>query len=165
MGSGYSRRYSGTIERSQPFSARGYHVEKPMLEHDKDSGTYLNDLGYRPNPTATDIDNSIINNKIYIQGRIANGQFTYVVDSSSNLIIGRRNGSEEFQTPHPSLIGGKDPVSKMAGMVDIRNGKIYSWDDRSGHFKPNKKSMKYADEAFGKLPKELFAKNSKRGNN
>lgn len=163
MGSGYSGKYSGTIERSQPFSASGYHVDKPMLEHDKVSGTYLDDLGYRLNPSATNINDAIINNKIYVQGKVANGQFTYVIDSKGNLIIGRRNGSEEFQTPHPSLIGGKNPMVKMAGMVDIRNGKIHSWDDRSGHFKPNSKSMKYADTAFGKLPKELFTKNSKKG--
>lgn len=48
-------------------------------------------------------------------------------------------------------------------MVDILNGKIHSWDDRSGHFKPNIKSMKYADEAFGKLPKEIFVKNFNGG--
>jgi len=43
---------------------------------------------------------------------------------------------EIIQTPHPSLISGKDSKVKMAGMVDIWNGKIYSCDDRSGHFKP-----------------------------
>lgn len=164
MGSGYSGNYSGTIERSQPFSASGYHVDKPMLEHDKESGTYLDDLGYRLNPTATNINDTIIDNKIYVDGKIANGKFTYVVDSDGKLIIGRRNGSARFQTPHPSLIGGKDPVVKMAGMVDIREGKVYSWDDRSGHFKPSNMSMKYANRAFGKLPKELFAKKSKKGN-
>lgn len=95
--------------------------------------------------------------------KVANGQFTYVVDTNGNLIIGRRNGSVKFQTPHPSLIGGKDPIVKMAGMVDIRNGKIHSWDDRSGHFKPNIKSMKYADEAFGKLSKEIFVKDFNKG--
>lgn len=78
-------------------------------------------------------------------------------------IIGRRNGSNKFQTPHPSLIGGKNPIVRMAGMVDIRNGKIHSWDDRSGHFKPNIKSMKYADEAFGKLSKEIFVKDFNGG--
>lgn len=42
-------------------------------------------------------------------------------------------------------------------------GKIHSRDDRSGHFKPNIKSMKYADEAFGKLSKEIFVKNFNGG--
>lgn len=45
---------------------------------------------------------------------------------------------------------------ERAGKADME--KIHSWDDRSDHFKPNIKSMKYADEAFGKLPKEIFVK-------
>jgi hypothetical protein len=52
----------------------------------------------------------------------------------------------------------------MAGMVDIRNGKIFSWDDRSGHYKPNSESKKFADKAFGKLPKSVFVKRKKKGN-
>lgn len=133
-----------------------------MLEHDKETGTYRPDVGYRKKPTAKNINDTIKDGKIYVGERLANGQFTYVVDTDGNLIIGRRNGSPEFQTPHPSLIGGKDPVVKLAGMVDIRGGKIYSWDDRSGHFKPNAESMKFADVAFGKLPENVFAKNAKK---
>lgn len=132
--------------------------------HDKESGTYLDDLGYCPNLTATNINDAIIKNKIYVQGKVANGQFTYIIYVSGNFIIRWRNGLEEFQTPYPSLISGKDFKVKMAGMVDIRNGKIHSCDDRSWHFKPNSKSMKYANTAFGKLPKELFTKKSKKGN-
>lgn len=150
------------------FSKRKKYDEKDIAVdfymHDKESGTYLDDLGYRPNPTATNINDAIINNKIYVQGKVANGQFTYIIYVSGNFIIRWRNGLEEFQTPHPSLIGWKDSKVKMAGMVDIRNGKIHSCDDRSGHFKPNSKSMEYADTAFGKLSKELFTKNSKKGN-
>lgn len=55
--------------------------------HDKESGTYLDDLGYRPNPTATNINDAIINNKIYVQGKVANGQFTYIIYVSGNFII------------------------------------------------------------------------------
>lgn len=156
MGSSISGLYTGTNEKSQNYSSKGYHVDKPMLKHDKENGTYKED-GYSKNPTAIYIKDAIVD------GKVANGQFTYVVDTNGNLIIGRRNGSNKFQTPHPSLIGGKDPIVRMAGMVDIRNGKIHSWDDRSGHFKPNIKSMKYADEAFGKLPKEIFVKKFKGG--
>lgn len=162
MGSGICGNYSGTIEKSQSFSPKGYHVDKPMLEHDREKGTYKDD-GYSKNPTAININDAIIDGKIVVDGKVANGQFTYVVDLNGNLIIGRRNGSNKFQTPHPSLIGGKDPVVKMAGMVDIRNGKIHGWDDRSGHFKPNIKSMKYADEAFDKLSKEIFVKDFNGG--
>lgn len=41
----------------------------------------------------------------------------------------------------------------MAGILDIRGGKIYSYDDRSGHYRPNSESMKWADEAFKNYPK------------
>lgn len=162
MGSSISGLYTGTNEKSQNYSSGGYHVDKSMLKHDKEKGTYKED-GYSKNPTAIYINDAIVDGKIVVDGKVANGQFTYVVDTNGNLIIGRRNGSVKFQTPHPSLIGGKDPIVKMAGMVDIRNGKIHSWDDRSGHFKPNIKSMKYADEAFGKLSKEIFVKDFNKG--
>lgn len=161
MGSSISGLYHGTSSGSQKYS-KEYEVDTPMLEHDKATGTYNDESGYRKNPSATNAESSIQNGKVMIEGKVANGQYTYVVDEKGNLIIGRRNGSEEFRTPHPSLIGGKNPKVKMAGMVDIRNGKIYSWDDRSGHYKPNSKSMKAANKAFGKLPKSVFAK-KKRG--
>lgn len=57
-----------------------------------------------------------------------------------------------------TLIGGKDPQVQMAGIVHIHSGKIASYDNQSGHFKPNAKSMQVADEAFGKLPSILFKK-------
>ena len=47
----------------------------------------------------------------------------------------------------------------MAGIFKIRGGKIYSYDDRSGHYRPNIKSMKWADEAFAKYPKSKQFKN------
>ena len=50
----------------------------------------------------------------------------------------------------------------MAGLVKIRGGKIISYDNRSGHYKPNIKSISVADEAFGKLPASVF-KNKKGG--
>ena len=31
-----------------------------------------------------------------------------------------------------------------------RSGKIYSYDNQSGHFKPNENSMKVADKIFNK---------------
>lgn len=72
------------------------------------------------------------------------------------------NGREGLPTPHPTLIGGKDPQVQMAGLVKIRGGKIISYDNRSGHYKPNIKSISVADEAFGKLPASVF-KNKKGG--
>lgn len=52
----------------------------------------------------------------------------------------------------------------MAGLLEIRGGKIYSYNNLSGHYKPNIKSIKFADEAFDKLPKSLFSKKFKKGN-
>lgn len=50
----------------------------------------------------------------------------------------------------------------MAGIVHIHGGKIASYDDRSGYYKPNAKSMEAAEEAFGKLPSILFKKKGER---
>ena len=74
----------------------------------------------------------------------------YVITTDGRVIIGIRNGNgktpSKTPTPHPTLVGGLNPKVKMAGIVDIRRGKIYSYDNQSGHYRPNSKSMKWADE-------------------
>lgn len=161
MGSGSNNLYSSN-SGSQPY-AYSYHVVDDMKQYDIDNGTYKGK--YKKNPTAMKLTDAINGN--YIVNKSFNGDaFTYVVDLDDNIIFGKRNGNGPKPaegTPHPTLIGGKDPVVKMAGILKIRNGKIYSYDDRSGHFRPNSKSMHVADEAFSKLPKELFHKEFKKG--
>lgn len=135
-----------------------------MHQYDIDSGTY-HDGQYDVNPTAKPLDTMVNGN--YIGNKSVNeDNLPYVIDEAGNIIVGKRNGNGRngVPTPHPTLIGGKDPVVQMAGILKIRGGKIYSYDDRSGHFKPNIQSMKVADEAFGKLPKQLFHKDFKRRN-
>lgn len=156
MGSGRSGLYSGTAGSSQPY-ASFYAVMPDMLEYDRRSGIYSGD-GYDKNPTAKPIDQMIKGN--HIGDKHTNGKFIYAIDIENNIVIGKRNGNgrEGLPTPHPTLIGGKNPKVKIAGILDVRGGKIYSYDDRSGHFKPNSKSLEAADNVFGKLPRSLFHK-------
>ncbi len=162
MGSGIGT-YSGTGGSSQPY-ASSYHVESKMHKYDIKKGTY-HDGKYDVNPTARLLETMIDGN--YIGGKTYNDDnLPYVIDMNDNIIVGKRNGNGKggLPTPHPTLIGGKDPEVKMAGILKIRGGKIYSYDNKSGHFKPNIKSMHVADEAFSKLPKVLFSKKFKGGN-
>lgn len=162
MGSGRSGLYSGTEGSSQPY-VEAYSVMPDMLKHDKKSGVY-DEGGYAKNPTAKPIAEMINGN--YLGDKHTNGTFIYAVDSKGDIVVGKRNGNgkEGLATPHPTLIGGKNPKVKIAGILDVRGGKIYSYDDRSGHFKPNSKSLEAADAAFGKLPRTLFHKKfQKRG--
>jgi len=158
MGSG-SRGGYGSSGGSQPY-APSYHVTADMHQRDIDNGTFHNGR-YDKNPTAKNINDMINGN--YIGDKRTNADMPYVIDLHGNIILGKRNGNGRngTPTPHPTLIGGKDPQVQMAGLVHIQGGKIASYDNLSGHFKPNKKSMSVADEAFGKLPKSLFKK--KRG--
>ena len=160
MGSGYSGLYSGTSGSSQPYSP-SYAVVEDMMNWDIERGIY-DEFGYGKNPTARNIEEYICGN--YIIDKNTNGIFTYVIDLKGKIIIGRRNGngSSGDPTPHPTLIGGKNPKVQMAGILEIRGGKIYSYDNKSGHFKPNIKSMEVADEIFSKLPAKLFHKRFKR---
>ena len=154
MGSGVGT-YTGTGGSSQPFSSE-YHVERAMHQYDIDNGVY-HDGRYDVNPTARPIESMINGN--YIVGKGYNDDsLTYVIDKKGNIIVGKRNGNGRngVATPHPTLIGGKDPVVQMAGMLKVRGGKIYSYDNRSGHFKPNIQSMRIANEAFAKLSPQLF---------
>ena len=161
MGSGAGGSYTGTSGRSQPY-ASSYHVECKMHQMDIKNGTY-HDGHYEKNPTAKNINDMIHGN--YIVGKNFNSEnMPYVIDMKGNIILGKRNGNgrDGTPTPHPTLIGGKDPKVQMAGLVKIRGGKIISYDNQSGHYKPNIKSMSVADEAFGKLPSSVF-KNKKGG--
>lgn len=155
MGSGVGGNY-GSGGGSQPY-APSYHVEKGMHAADIKSGVY-HDGHYDKNPTAKNINDMINGN--YIGNKNTNADMPYVIDMNGNIIIGKRNGNgkDGLQTPHPTLIGGKHPQVQMAGIVHIHGGKIASYDNQSGHYKPNAKSMSVADEAFGKLPQALFKK-------
>ena len=156
MGSGSSSSYGGGSSGSQPY-APSYHVEKSMHERDVANGTFHNGH-YEKNPTAKNINDMINGN--YIGNKNTNIDMPYVIDLNGNIILGRRNGNgrDGKPTPHPTLIGGNDPQVQMAGIVHIQGGKIASYDNQSGHYKPNAKSMQVADEAFGKLPSILFKK-------
>ena len=155
MGSSISNSYAGTRGSSQPYSP-SYHVESAMYRMDILNGTY-HDGHYDKNPTARNI-NDLINGN-YIVGKTFNAEnMPYVIDLNGNIILGKRNGNgrDGLPTPHPTLIGGKDPQVQMAGLVRIRGGKIISYDNRSGHYKPNIDSMAVADQAFSKLSATLF---------
>ncbi|MBQ7652327.1 MAG: hypothetical protein IJS15_15310 [Victivallales bacterium] len=162
MGSGTSSGYSKGNGGSQEY-AISYHVDKPMLEADKKRGTY-HDGHYDKNPTAEKLLDKVNGN--YIGNKRFNASLPYVVDLNGNIIVGKRNGNgtgkDVLPTPHPNLIGGKDPQVKVAGMIVIRGGKIYSYDNDSGHYKPNAKSMPVADAALKKLPSTVFTKDAKR---
>lgn len=160
MGSGKSGLYSGTVGSSQPYAGT-YTVTPSMRKYDIESGVYGAN-GYKKNPTAQNINQMISGN--YVGDKHTNGKFIYAIDEDNNIIVGKRNGNGRYgkATPHPTLIGGKNPRVQIAGILDIRGGKIYSYDDRSGHFKPNYKSLEVADAAFGKLSSTLFHKKFKK---
>lgn len=153
MGSGISGKYSGH-GGSQPYAPL-YHVAQDMLDRDVAKGTYHNGR-YDKNPTAKNIRDMINGN--YVGDKNTCIEMPYVIDSEGNIIVGRRNGNGRngAATPHPTLIGGRDPQVQMAGMVYIQGGKIISYNNRSGHYRPNNKSMEVAHKAFGKLPKSVF---------
>ena len=154
MGSGAKGIYGSGRSGSQPY-APSYHVVKDMFEHDVQNGTIINGK-YGINPTAKNINELIRGN--YIGNKNTNIKMPYVIDMQGNIIVGRRNGNTKTgaPTPHPTLIGGRDPLVQMAGIVDIQGGKIISYNNNSGHYKPNAKSMKVADEAFRLLPRVIF---------
>lgn len=163
---GYSTLYSSGAPSSYSYSdsssslhgkSQKYHNEysvySKMKKKDIKHGIYSAENGYAKNPTQQNLGSMIRGN--YIVSKQYNKRVPYVITTDNKVIIGDRNGNGRFgkPTPHPTLVGGKDPKVKMAGMLDIRGGKIYSYDDRSGHYRPNEKSIKWADEAFNNYPK------------
>lgn len=158
MGSGSSGPYGGG-SGSQPY-APTYHVVKDMMDKDKsDPEIYRPGTGYPKNPTATDISDSVVKEHVEIDGKTPNGPITYVMNEQGDIIIGKRSNpiNPNKRSPHPMLIGGKDPQVQCAGMITFRNGKIVSVDNQSGHFRPSEKSM---DKVYAAL-KKLYESNPK----
>lgn len=167
MGSGskgvYSSGSSGS--GSQPY-APSYHVINDMLENDKaDTDIYNPTRGYFSNPTATVLSDAIEGDRIMFNGNRAENSLTYVMDMDGNIIFGKRCNPNDpsKRAPHPTLIGGKDPQVQCAGIIKFYKGRIVSVDDRSGHFRPNNKSLEKVNAALQALydtNPSVFDKNS-----
>ncbi|MBR4948502.1 MAG: hypothetical protein IKZ29_08090 [Clostridiales bacterium] len=169
MGSGSSSSYNDITTGSQPY-APTYSVTKDMLKKDmKDSDIYNPNTGYFHNPSAQNLEESIRDGDIYSGEEKADTSFPYVLDTAGNIIFGKRANpnNPEKRSPHPTLIGGKDPKVQCAGIIKITDGKIVSVDNRSGHFKPNELSMKKVYNALEDLRSrhpEVFSPKYKGGN-
>lgn len=119
-----------------------------MFPDDEAAGVLRNGE-YVKNSTAHNINDYISEGSNYLGSKNMNGQYMYVVDMDGNIIIGTRGGQ---RMPHPTLVGGSNPQVQVAGIVEIRGGKIYSINNASGHFKPNVESLGIAEDAFSNLP-------------
>ncbi|MCQ2488154.1 MAG: hypothetical protein MJ143_02620 [Clostridia bacterium] len=166
MGSGANGSYFSNS--SQPY-APSYHVVQSEFAKDKeDADIYHPTKGYYKNPLATSITSAIKDDKVYMNGKPAHGTMTYAMDKDGNMIFAKRfnpNDSSK-RSPHPTLIGGKDPQVQCAGMIEFSKGKIVGFDNGSGHFRPNEKSLdkvtKYFDDLKIKKPK-VFSSRYKGG--
>lgn len=166
MGSGSSGLYYATRGSSQP-SQKFYSVVPEMLKKDKqDPDIYSSKNGYFKNPTAVDLLKSISGDDVCINDKSANGWYTYVVDKSGRIIFGKRcnPNDKNKRSPHPTLIGGKKPKVRCAGMINFRQGKIFAVNNDSGHYRPNRQSLKLVKRILNRLyktNKELFDEDSK----
>ena len=153
MGSGSYGPYGSGGSGSQPY-ADTYGVYPSALQADKnDKEIYDPQKGYPVNPTAKEISHAIVNEHIEIAGNIPDGPITYVLNENNEIIIGKRSNpiNPNKRSPHPMLVGGKDPHVQCAGMITFKKGKIVSIDNQSGHFRPNKKSMEKVYQVLKKL--------------
>ncbi len=153
MGSGSGGAYSGTNGGSQPYAST-YHVIGKEISKDKaDPDIYDPKSGYFKNPTATTLDQATDGNRFLLQGKRAEGKFTYVMDKDGNIVFGKRSNPNDARkrAPHPTLIGGKDPQVQCAGMIVFKKGRIVSIDNQSGHYRPNAKSLEKVNSILQKL--------------
>lgn len=167
MGSGSSGPYGGS-GGSQPY-APTYHVVDEMMDMDKqDYNIYNPQTGYFTNPYATPIQSAIKNGQIQMDEHSAHGTYTYVVNENGDIIFGKRfnPNNSHSRAPHPTLIGGRDPQVQCAGMIRIEKGRIVWYNNDSGHFRPNAKSLTSVEAAMEKLKHthpDIFSKKYKGG--
>jgi hypothetical protein len=147
-------------EPSQP-SAKTYGVDPEFIAGDKAKGSLTSD-GYASNPTAKPLE-AMITQAGNIGNKGFSGKLMYAISRTGQLIVGTRakSPSNPSGMPHPTLIGGKNPTVKAAGMIEVLRGKILRIDNASGHFKPDARSLKISQEAFEKLTPTVFHKGFK----
>jgi len=170
MGSGANGSYGSGGSGSQPYAPSYHVVEQELLNDKKDPNIYNKQTGYFKNPLAASIQDSIVNGQVQMNGRSAHGTYTYVMDSSGNIIFGKRYNpnNSNSRAPHPTLIGGKDPTVQCAGMIHFDKGRITWFNNDSGHFRPNSKSLEKVETAMNKLQNtnpNIFSKNYTGGRN
>jgi hypothetical protein len=153
----YSDPSLSALQEEQSSSTKDGKINPPI---------YTADNGYRINPLSATLgdhstktgsfaitfnqDGQILSGKVQDHGDInwgllADGRYIYAVDRHMNLIIGLR-GAERM--PHPTLIGGLDPRVYTAGEVQIQSGRIIVFDNMTGHFAVDFKSLKFAKQAL-----------------
>ena len=166
MGTGNYGPYTYNSGSSQLYTEYYRVVASELSKDKKDPDIYDVKKGYFENPTATILHEAIKNDTIYINGIKAHGEFTYVLDKSGNIIFGKRCNPNDStkRSPHPTLIGGKNPEVQCAGMITFSQGKIVSINNRSGHFRPHEKSLEKVERVLDSLYKTnplVFSKKSK----
>lgn len=82
---------------------------------------------------------------------VPDGKYNFAIDREGKIYY----ATENSQWPHPTLIGGRDPMVYGAGEFLIVDGKLAWVNDGSGHYMP-KGSLKNLESFFGALPKEAF---------
>ena len=94
------------------------------------------------------------NGNIMVTDNVNGEGLMYVIDDADNIFIGGRNNAN---LPHPTLIGGKNPNVKCAGMIRFKDGRILEISNNSGHFKPSNSALQQADAIFKqKMPTNSF---------
>lgn len=94
----------------------------------------LNDISAKstaPQPTGVTYNAEIKNGVIHIDGKPANGGVDYVITKDGELVLG---------AGHYHLSGGADTV-KAAGGMELKDGKVISIDNNSGHYQPTRSDV------------------------
>ncbi|MCD8293810.1 MAG: hypothetical protein LUE27_00985 [Clostridia bacterium] len=141
MGSGEITVYDNKTG-SQVYADK-YHVVPSEIMKDKAvPEIYDAKAGYFHNPSAINLEDAIKNDKVYIEGECRDYAI-YVLDTQGNIIVGIRDNpnKEGERAPHPTLIGGKHVHVQCAGILHFSSGKISSFNNKSGHFRPDEKSL------------------------
>jgi site-specific DNA-methyltransferase (adenine-specific) len=117
MGSGISGSYFGTRGAEQSYS-KLYSVASDMLKIDRqDLDIYSPKTGYFKNPTATDLLESVKDNKVLYRTKEADGDFMYVLNNNGRMIFNCFDWVRDSSTPkvHPT----QKPVPLLERLIEI----------------------------------------------
>ena len=158
MPKNYESYSKGNITNGSQLYEDLYNVVHDMLEYDKkDKNIYSSEKGYFKNPSALVLQDAFKYGKLFKDdsGKVIN-EWIYVIDEYNTFIVGIRLNPNSIgkRSPHPALIGGKYPKVKCAGILKLKNNKILSVNNHSGHYKPDIKSLKLAEDILQKLYNE-----------
>lgn len=159
----------GTIDKS---SWKLYSVAPEKALFDIKTGVVSDSGIYPKSPFARILDASYFDKRGRVDFSVPDGRYIYAITPSTGEIVFSQEysplhrvdiqvipnfgnpiqvGNAGYRIYHPELLGGFDPKTPGAGMIDFKQRQIIGVDLNTGHFKVGEGALPVVQEVFGEI--------------